>query len=182
MASPKVEIKGRVVKVGEIVTSASGFTRREVVIDTAAENDKYPNPLPVTFKKERCADAVALAVGDEASVDVFLNGRRWDGGEKGERFFLDLSAASAPVVKKTATVEAGGVHDWASFRAFGLAQGETEAQLVERGKAYGAKTGKKSADYVLADWTALTAEVVAAHGGASADAAGADAVNEELPF
>lgn len=175
---------GKVVDILDTKTVGNnGFQKRTFAIDRGGNHpDRYARRA-FELIKENCAIGDLMKVGETVTVEAEFYSNRFDGNGE-PRYFHNLTASrvfSENGVEFKPQIEAGGVHDWATFRAFGLAQGETEAQLVERGKAYGAKTGKKSADYVLADWTALTAEVVAAHGGAADDAA-ADAVNEELPF
>ncbi len=161
----------------------NGFQKRTFAIERGGNHPDRFACRAFDLTGENCAIGDLMAVGETVTIEAGFYSNRYDGGGE-PRYFHNLTADRVwsengvefkPSIE--AKVEAGGVHDWATFRAFGLAQGETEAQLVERGKAYGKRTGKASADYVLADWTALADEVTAAH----AATAEADP-NEEMPF
>ena len=79
------EITGRVVKVGDKQEFASGFYKREVVVETSGE---YPQTIPIEFAK-KCADKVeqyGIAEGDVVTVQFDLRGREWNG-----RYFCNLS-------------------------------------------------------------------------------------------
>ena len=173
MAKP-YSFKGVISEINDTQTFSSGFTKRDVVVTD--NSGKYPNPVKFTFKKDNVSLVESLMVGLTVTIDFYIEGRRFE-TDKGVRFFDDHNAVGVTVEK----IEAKEVCDTNTYFTFCAQFGETQDQAIARGTEYGKKTGKPSKTYTLEDWTALTAEVVAAHGGASADA-GADAVNEELPF
>lgn len=171
MAKP-YSFKGVITEINDTQTFSSGFTKREVVVTD--NGGKYPNDVKFTFKKDNVSLVDSLMKGLTVTVDFFLDGRRGETA-KGVAFFIDLNAVAVTVDK----IEAKDVCDFDAYFAFCAQFGETRDQAIERGKAYAKKVGKPSNTYTLADWTALTAEVVAAHGGAADDAA---AAQEDMPF
>ena len=78
-------IKGTITEIGEVLTFDSGFTKREMVIEEPGE---YPNPLKVEAVKDGVSKMGGFNVGDEVSVDVFVNGREWEG-----KHFVNLRLA-----------------------------------------------------------------------------------------
>ena len=174
MAKP-YSFKGVITEIQDLQTFSSGFTKRDVIVTD--NSGKYPNPVKFTFKKDNVSLVDSLMAGLNVTIDFFIDGRRVE-TDKGVRYFDDKNAVAVTVEK----IEGKEVHDTDTYFQFCAQFGETRDQAIARGTAYGTKTGKPSKTYTLADWQALTAEVVAAHGGAADDAAAADAVNEELPF
>ena len=69
----------------------NGFTKRELVVGNDVDSqNKYPNPVLFTFKKDRCSLVDAVKTGDRVKVQFTIDGRRWD-GPNGTRYFTDLT-------------------------------------------------------------------------------------------
>jgi len=173
------ELRGKIIAMMPPFTSPSGFTKRDIVIETGY---KYPNPIKVTFKKERADALDDYAEGDTVIIPYALDGRQWD-GPKGTQFFVDISAmgierfGAAAEQKKPilgATKEAM-VEKWLKANP-----GDKDLKLLAK-FCKAQKPGKASKDYTIADW----ADILNAFEGeaqAAADAAkGADDI-DDLPF
>lgn len=83
------EAKGVVKEVGQTRSFPSGFSKREIVVDTAERGSKYPNEIPFTAVKDKCALLDGFRVGDEVSVTFAVDGRSFE-GDKGLRRFVDV--------------------------------------------------------------------------------------------
>lgn len=94
-----VDIAGVVQKIGDTQTIASGFAKRQVVIDCATGN--YPCPVAVDFFRDAVKQADALHEGDEVEITGFVNGREYNG-----RFFVNLRVKSCIVTSAAANAEA----------------------------------------------------------------------------
>ncbi len=91
----RITIKGRVESIGRTQNvGAKAWPKREIVIETGVSvngQPAYPNPLPLTFKREKVALTEGIRVGEEIEADVTLDGRRWE-GPNGVRHFVDITA------------------------------------------------------------------------------------------
>lgn len=83
------EAKGVVKEVGQTRTFPSGFSKREIVVDTAERGSKYPNEIPFTAVKDKCGLLDGFRVGDEVSVTFAVDGRSFE-GDRGLRRFVDV--------------------------------------------------------------------------------------------
>lgn len=179
--SNRPTIRGKVLAILPTFTSPSGFTKRDVVVETGF---KYSNPVKVTFKKERAALLDEIAEGDAVVIHYALDGRSWD-GPRGTQYFVDVTgldlaangdgAERKPVQGATKEV---AVEVW-------MRKHPEDASLAGLGDfCKRLKPGLASKDYKIADW----ADVVNAINGVTSDAAkDADADAEEcdpndLPF
>ncbi len=81
----KVELQGKIIRIGETQTFDSGFQKREFVLEI--ESGEYPNQVPVEAVKDKVEYLDKFAEGDEVECTAFLNGNYW---EKGDRYFLAL--------------------------------------------------------------------------------------------
>ena len=172
---------GKVVEILKTKVSNNGFMRRTFAIAREGNHpDRYANRA-FDLLRENCTIGDAMKVGEVVTIEADFYSNRYDGNGE-PRYFHNIEArrvwSENGVEFKPVELKA---KDWPSLLELGLKLGETRETLTERGKAYNARLGKATADYTPLDWNALALEVVAAHGGAAADA-GADAVNEELPF
>jgi len=70
--SETVEVTGTVERIGDLQTFDSGFTKREVVVNTGGQ---YPDQIGVEFLKDNTAKVDELNVGDSIIVTGFLGGR-----------------------------------------------------------------------------------------------------------
>ena len=78
------EMTGSVVKVGELQTFPSGFTKRELVIN---DNDpRFPQEIAFSFTKDRAALIENLNQGDLVTVSFDIRGRSYQ-----DRHFVDLN-------------------------------------------------------------------------------------------
>ena len=68
------ELTGKIRRIGELQTFASGFTKREVVVEQLG-GERGPVPVPVVFTHDDVSLADALAVGAEIKVAFSIEGR-----------------------------------------------------------------------------------------------------------
>jgi hypothetical protein len=81
----------------------NGFTKRELVVGNDVDSqNKYPNPVLFTFKKDRCALVDSVKKGDRVKVQFTIDGRRWD-GPNGTRYFTDLTGWKIEVLNADGT-------------------------------------------------------------------------------
>ncbi len=79
------EMSGIVKVINEMQTFASGFTKREFVITT--EDEKFPQDVCFSFRKEKCALLDTLMPGERVKVTFGISGREWQG-----KYFVNLDA------------------------------------------------------------------------------------------
>ena len=171
------KVSGKVLSIGEVWQNDAGtFWKREVVIETGY---KYPNPIKVTFQKERTSHLEGVAVDDCIIVPYVLNGREYN-----DRIYVDIigmglekigggakaKPAAKPVVGCTA---ATAIETWAKYH------GDDKAAFAEFCKSL--KPGKSSKDYNIGDWADVVNAIEQA---ATADANVDDGTGdvEDLPF
>ena len=81
----------------------NGVTKRELVVGNDVDSqNKYPNPVLFTFKKDRCSLVDAVKKGDRVKVQFTIDGRRWD-GPNGTRYFTDLTGWKIDVLNADGT-------------------------------------------------------------------------------
>ena len=81
----------------------NGFTKRELIVGNDVDSqNKYPNPVLFTFKKDRCSLVDAVKKGDRVKVQFTIDGRRWD-GPNGTRYFTDLTGWKIDVLNADGT-------------------------------------------------------------------------------
>ena len=86
------ELTGKIRRVGELQTFASGFAKKEVVVEQPG-GDRGPIPIPVIFKNDDVLLVDSLAVGAEVKVGFSIEGREWqDPRTNTLRCFCDLTA------------------------------------------------------------------------------------------
>lgn len=83
MSNP-FELVGTIKVIGDVMTFASGFTKRECVITS---DDDYPQDIKFTFIKERGNALNAYKIGDKVKVSFRIRGNCYK-----ERYFVDLDA------------------------------------------------------------------------------------------
>jgi hypothetical protein len=79
------ELTGTLRKVFETQTFASGFTKREFVVEVP--DGKYPQMIKFALVKDRISQLDAYSPGDEIKVSFDIRG-----SEHKERFYVDLNA------------------------------------------------------------------------------------------
>ena len=99
------ELTGKIRRIGEPQTFASGFTKREVVVEQPG-GERGPVPVPVVFKSDDVSLVDALAVGAEIKVGFALDGHDWQDSKTGKvRCFCDLTAHKVEVTAAAPTAE-----------------------------------------------------------------------------
>jgi hypothetical protein len=88
----KVEIIGRLHEVQEPVTSASGFTKQIIVIETDSRYDKY---VPVELVKDNVGKMDGIEVGTRVRLDAYIGGFEWNG-----RYFPSIKFAALTGVQR----------------------------------------------------------------------------------
>lgn len=82
-----ITLSGKIENILPVESFASGFKKQDVWL--CIEAGKYPNVIPVTFKKDKIGELNGWKKGDEVTISGFLSGRIWDGkGDKPPRCFL----------------------------------------------------------------------------------------------
>ena len=99
------ELIGKIRRIGEQQTFASGFTKREVVVEQTG-GERGPIPVPVVFKNDNVSLADPLAVGAEVKVSFTIEGRDWQDPKTDKvRCFCDLTAHKVEVIAAAPTAE-----------------------------------------------------------------------------
>lgn len=92
--SASFEMAGKIKEIFETQTFGSGFQKREfVVMEDDDGNNRYPNPVKMSFTKEHCAKLDSYAVGDDVKVSFSVQGREWNDPKTNQiRYFVDIHA------------------------------------------------------------------------------------------
>ena len=99
------ELTGKIKRIGELQTFASGFTKREVVIERPG-GERGPIPTPVVFKGDDVSLVDALTKGAEVKVGFSVEGREWQDPKTNKlRCFCDLTAQVVEVMASAPTAE-----------------------------------------------------------------------------
>ena len=86
------EFIGKVRSVGEIQMFASGFSKRDLVVEEERDG-KWPNVVAFSFKKENTAKLEGVAPGLRVKIGFAADGREWTDPKTGKvRYFSDLTA------------------------------------------------------------------------------------------
>ena len=86
------EFTGKVKTVGELQTFASGFTKRELVVEEEREGN-WPNVVAFAFKKDKVSRLESVKPGMRVKVGFVVDGREWTDPKSGKvRYFSDLTA------------------------------------------------------------------------------------------
>jgi len=85
MASKQYDLDGVVKVVNDVQTFASGFTKREFVVEV--EDGKYPQMVKFETVKERTSLLDGLNVGDPVKVFFDIRGNEYQG-----RYYVNLNA------------------------------------------------------------------------------------------
>lgn len=78
------EITGTIIRIMEVQTFQSGFTKREFVIQT---DEKYPQQIKLECVKERCSLLDSYQENDYVTVNFSIRGNERDG-----RYYVNLQA------------------------------------------------------------------------------------------
>ena len=86
------EFTGKVKIVGELQTFASGFSKRELVVEEDRDG-KWPNVVAFSFKKDIVVLLDGISAGARVKVGFAVDGREWTDPKTGTvRYFSDLTA------------------------------------------------------------------------------------------
>ena len=86
------EFTGKVKVVGELQTFASGFTKRDLVVEEERDG-RWPNVVAFAFKKDNAAKLDGIVPGMRVKVGFAVDGREWTDPKTGKvRYFSDLTA------------------------------------------------------------------------------------------
>lgn len=97
------EITGKVRRIGDVQTFASGFSKRELVVDEEREGS-WPNVVPLVFKQDRASLLDPLGVGAKVKVGFVVDGRDWtDPKTEKVKCFCDLTALKLEVLSAAPT-------------------------------------------------------------------------------
>jgi hypothetical protein len=101
------ELQGKVIKIDDVQTFGSGFTKREFVVRT---EEQYPQDIKFELVKDKTALLDSYKLGDAIKVSFDIRGSEWQG-----KHFVNLtawrldggsSAAAAPAPGKAAAASA----------------------------------------------------------------------------
>ena len=84
-----MELQGTVKKIGETQTFASGFQKRELVLET---DEQYKQYLSVDFLQDKIDLLNNVSVGDSVKIGINLNGRLWTNPQGEEKCFNSIVA------------------------------------------------------------------------------------------
>ena len=160
------EITGKVVAVNDVQTFASGFTKRDIVVNTSA-NPSFYSPVPFSFKKDKTDLLDGVKPGDEVKVKFGIDGRRWD-GQNGTRYFVDLRGFG--LTKASEFTQGDAV---AAFKAANGGEFDKAAFVALCKKLV---PGKSSKEFTSADWQTV------AENKPTNEFGGVESDPEELPF
>lgn len=86
------EFTGKVKAVGELQMFASGFTKRDLVVEEERDGN-WPNVVAFAFKKEKAAMLDGITAGMRVKISFAIDGREWTDPKTGKvRNFCDLTA------------------------------------------------------------------------------------------
>ena len=98
------EFTGKVKGVGELQTFASGFTKRDLVVEEERAGN-WPNVVAFAFKKDNAAKLDGIVPGMRVKVGFAVDGREWTDPKTGKaRYFSDLTALRLERLDETVPV------------------------------------------------------------------------------
>ena len=105
------EFTGKVKGVGELQTFASGFTKRDLVVEEERAGN-WPNVVAFVFKKDNAAKLDSVVLGMRVKVGFAVDGREWTDPKTGKvRYFSDLTALRLERLDETMSVPEPAVPD-----------------------------------------------------------------------
>ena len=84
-----MELQGTVKKIGQTQTFASGFQKRELVLET---DEQYKQYLSVDFLQDKIDLLNNVSVADSVKIGINLNGRLWTNPQGEEKCFNSIVA------------------------------------------------------------------------------------------
>jgi len=94
------EYTGKIEKILETQTFASGFTKRDLVMtDDVGQESKWPNHIAFTFKKDAASVLDGVREGQRAKIRFAIDGRVWNDPKTGkDKYFTDLTGLKLEVL------------------------------------------------------------------------------------
>lgn len=100
------EFTGTIRKVCDTQTFASGFSKRDLVVEEDRDT-QWPNPVAFTFKKENTAKLDGLSEGTRVKIGFVIDGREWTDPKTGNvRYFTDLTALRLDLLNDSSAPDA----------------------------------------------------------------------------
>lgn len=84
-----MNVQGKIKLIGETQTFGSGFTKRQLVVETT--EDQYPQVISIDFVKDKCDILDKYKVGHSVDVSVNLGGREWINPQGEAKYFNSLT-------------------------------------------------------------------------------------------
>jgi hypothetical protein len=84
-----MNVQGKIKLIGETQTFGSGFTKRQLVVETT--EDQYPQVISIDFVKDKCDILDKYQVGQSVDVSVNLGGREWINPQGEAKYFNSLT-------------------------------------------------------------------------------------------
>ena len=95
------EFTGKVKAVGELQTFASGFSKRDLIVEEERVGN-WPNVVAFSFKKEKASMLDGMVPGVRVKVGFAVDGREWTDPTTGKvRYFSDLTALNLERLDET---------------------------------------------------------------------------------
>jgi hypothetical protein len=82
-----MEISGRIKKMFEEQTFASGFRKKEIVITT---QEQYPQDILIEFTQDKIDLLKPVSIGDEVKISINIRGREWVNPEGVAKYFNSI--------------------------------------------------------------------------------------------
>ena len=98
------DIEGKIHFIGDVQSFASGFTKREFVVEVA--DGKFPQHIKFECVKDKTALTDGLRVGDEVKVSFDIRGNEYNG-----RYFVNLNAWRVEKAGAAAPGGSGPIYD-----------------------------------------------------------------------
>jgi hypothetical protein len=92
-----MEVKGKIVKIGQTEQVKENFSKRDLVVDIS-DNPTYPSPVKFEALKDKTSLLDNLKVGDNVEVSFNMNGREWVDKTGKVSYFTTLSIWKISVV------------------------------------------------------------------------------------
>lgn len=83
-----MEINGRIKKMFETQTFASGFRKKEIVVTT---QEQYPQDILIEFTQDKIDLLNPVSEGDEVKISINIRGREWINPEGVAKYFNSIN-------------------------------------------------------------------------------------------
>jgi hypothetical protein len=82
-----MELTGIVKKVTDVMTFASGFQKRELIILT---QEQYPQPILIEFLQDKCDLLNNITENTEVKIGINIRGREWQSPQGETKYFNSI--------------------------------------------------------------------------------------------